>query len=66
MTRSFHWNVAAVQETTFAKNDANLSLEQAKNHPKSAGTRNTPTLVVAPTLKITPYPVSQNAPNLPV
>jgi len=33
MTRSFHWNVAAVQETTFANNDAKLSLEQAKNHP---------------------------------
>ena len=48
MTRSFHWNVAAVRETTFANNDANLSVEQAKKHQKSAGTRNTPTLVVAP------------------
>ena len=54
MTRSFHWNVAAVQETTFANNDANLSVEQAKKHQKSAGTRNTPTLVVAPLWKSLP------------
>ena len=60
MTRSFHQNPGAVQETTFAKiHAANLRLVQAQNHPQSGET--TP----SPLLKITPYPMSQKARNPP-